>query len=343
MIYADEGNWSGEILSRASETEPMLAMVSLSRFVRFLRACVETPTIRIFEIPILEEKEARSYVQWNDTSREYEGGWIHELVEEQARTRPDAIAVVFEEEQISYGELNRQANVWAHRLRMEGVGADTAVGVCLERSVELVVGLLAVMKAGGAYLPLDPGYPEQRLGYMLEEAGARVVLTKGEVGSRLPATVVQLRMDGEAGEGEESDPKSEVEAGNLIYIIYTSGSTGRPKGVGNTHGGLRNRVKWMQSEYELSEEDGVMQKTPTSFDVSFWEFFWPLVSGARLVVARPEGHRDPEYLRGLIGMEEVTVVHFVPSMLGAFLERGGGRVRVCDKYFAVERRWERNR
>src|SRR5207237_7642482 len=218
-----------------------------------------------------------------------------------------------------------QINALAHTLQASGVGPEVLVGVCMERSIELVVALLAILKAGGAYVPLDPTYPQARLAYMIQDAQMPVLLTQRRWRDVLPADgihVICLDGDWKASENEEN-PASDVQPGNMAYMIYTSGSTGRPKGVINIHLGLCNRLHWMQQTYQLTTADRVLQKTPFSFDVSVWEFFWSLLTGACLVVARPGGHQDPAYLASLIAGERVTVMHFVPSMLTAFLGAQG--------------------
>jgi len=199
----------------------------------------------------------------------------------------------------------------------------------MERSLEMVVGLLGILKAGGAYLPLDPEYPPERLAYMLEDGAPTVLLTQGSAGSALPVglpaiPVVDLEQD-EAqwiGQSEQNPERSNAgsDARSLAYIIYTSGSTGQPKGAMNEHRGALNRLIWMQDAYGLGPGDAVLQKTPLSFDVSVWEFFWPLLNGARLVMAGAGGHKDPAYLSRIIREQEVTTLHFVPSMLQIFLE-----------------------
>jgi len=199
------------------------------------------------------------------------------------------------------------------------------VAVCLERSAELVVALLAVLKAGGAYVPLDPSYPAERLRFMLADSRAVLVLTDG-LRPHLPVEhdIPVLDLTTTAW-GEETARAGDYSCQRLsprhpMYVIYTSGSTGRPKGVVNEHAGVVNRLLWMQERYLLTAADAVLQKTPVSFDVSVWELFWPLLTGATLVMARPEGHKDPEYLATLIRTAGITTVHFVPSMLLAFLE-----------------------
>jgi amino acid adenylation domain-containing protein len=220
-----------------------------------------------------------------------------------ART-PAAVAVRYEGADVSYAELDRRANRLAHHLRGLGVGPESVVGVCLDRSVELVVALLGIHKAGGAYLPLDPDYPAERIHYVRADSGARVMIT--------PETFADLS-------GPDHDPDVAVLPEHPAYVIYTSGSTGRPKGVVIEHRGIVNRLLWMQEEYGLTGADRVLQKTPYSFDVSVWEFFWPLITGATLVMATPGGHRDPGHLARTLVAERITTVHFVPSMLRAFL------------------------
>ncbi|HKQ08224.1 MAG TPA: amino acid adenylation domain-containing protein, partial [Blastocatellia bacterium] len=228
-------------------------------------------------------------------------------------------------------ELNRRANQLAHYLRELGVGPDARVAICLERRLEMIVGLLGVMKAGGAYVPLDPAFPSERLGYMLEDSGPAVVLTQSHLRGLVETAaatyaVVELADDApfwqRYGEGNLEAPSNGVTPETLAYVIYTSGSTGKPKGVMVQHRSVVNRLVWMQSVYGLNSDDVVLQKTPFTFDVSVWEFFCPLIIGASLVVARPEGHKDPEYLRETIAGERITTIHFVPSMLQAFVDEG---------------------
>ncbi|MFD0787212.1 AMP-binding protein, partial [Micromonospora azadirachtae] len=247
-------------------------------------------------------------------------------IEQRAARTPDAVALRFEGASVTYAELNAAANRVAHRLRAAGVGPETLVGVCAERSVELVAGLLGVLKAGGAYLPLDPEYPADRLAFMLTDAAAPLVLVQEHLRGVLPetgATVLVLDDERTWADQPTTDPAPASGPEHLAYVIYTSGSTGRPKGVPNTHRGIVNRLDWMQRTYRIGPDDAVLQKTPASFDVSVWEFFWPLREGARLVLAKPGGHKDAGYLRDLLVAEAVTTTHFVPSMLTVFLAEEG--------------------
>jgi amino acid adenylation domain-containing protein len=249
---------------------------------------------------------------------------LHAPFEAQAARTPNAVALAFEGGTMTYGELDRRANQVAHRLRRHGVGAEVRVGVCMERGPEMVAALLGILKAGGAYVPLDPDYPRDRLAWMLDDAGVAVLLAQPHLRGTLPphgAATVEIDPAFAAVAGEPETPVAgEADPAALAYVIYTSGSTGRPKGAGNAHAGVANRLAWMQAEYGLAPADAVLQKTPFSFDVSVWEFFWPLSVGARLVLARPGGQRDAAYLARLIEREGITTAHFVPSMLAAFLE-----------------------
>ena len=297
-------------------------------FLTLLSAVMEDPDRKISDLPLLApEEQAKVLVDWNATATAYPETTIHRLIEEEVRRSPQATALVLEERGMSYSELNYRANQLANYLRNLGVGPDTLVAVCIERSFEMVVALLGILKAGGAYVPVDPGYPADRQDYMIRDAGASVILTQAKFAARLSTMgghVLALdenwnQVAGQPGENLEDF----AQPGDLAYVIYTSGSTGQPKGAMNTHRGVCNRLLWMQDQYKLTGSDRVLQKTPFSFDVSVWEFFWPLMTSARLVLARPEGHKDPAYLVRLIREAGVTTLHFVPSMLRVFLEAEG--------------------
>ncbi|MGW4062899.1 non-ribosomal peptide synthetase/MFS transporter [Amycolatopsis sp. NPDC004747] len=301
-------------------TETVAGMAE--RLVTLLRSVVADPGRPVSELDLLGDQRDLVLNRWNDTAGEIPPGTLHSLVEAQVARTPDAPALTFRGASLSYRELDERANRLAHRLRDLGVGPGTLVGVFAQRSFELVVALLGVLKAGGAYVPLDPEYPADRLAFMLEDAAAPVVLTQAALRETLPpsdATVVVL--DDLTGPATPLEPLAGAE--DPAYVIYTSGSTGRPKGVPNGHRGIVNRLDWMQREYRLDGSDAVLQKTPASFDVSVWEFFWPLMTGARLVLAEPGGHKDAAYLRELLETEGITTAHFVPSMLSLFLAEPG--------------------
>ncbi len=295
-------------------------------FQTLLEGIVEKPTQNLLALPLVAATERHKILfEWNATESEYPSATsLHRLIEEQVERTPDTTALFFAGETRSYRELNNEANQLAHRLQQAGVGVETLVGVSMERSLEMVVALLAVLKAGGAYVPLDPTYPAERLVYMLEDAQVPILLTQTNVLARLPqskATPICVDPGWNVSATEPTtNPLNDVQANNLAYMIYTSGSTGKPKGVMNTHQGICNRLHWMQQAYQLESNDRVLQKTPFSFDVSVWEFFWPLLSGAGLVIARPGGHQDPAYLIKLIKEQQVTTLHFVPSLFQIFLQ-----------------------
>ncbi len=296
------------------------------RLPNLLDAARQMPHAPVKALPMLSAAEYRQLtVEWNATAVDYPRARpVHELIEQQAEAAPDVLALVFEEKQLSYRELNAAANRLAHRLIAAGVCPDTLVGICAERSIEMVVGLLATLKAGAAYVPLDPDYPAERLAYMLDDACNGLLLTRQSVWSRLDLEqdglqVMDLNM-ALAAHYPSTNPGIAVDPRQLAYAIYTSGSTGKPKGAGVPHCGLTNRLLWMQDTYRLTSADRVLQKTPFGFDVSIWEFFWPLMTGATLIVAKPGDHQDPARLAKLIQRHGITTLHFVPAMLQAFVE-----------------------
>jgi amino acid adenylation domain-containing protein len=307
------------------------------RYLCLLAAMLADPAAAVDEASLLSDAEQeRILADWSRGPvgaapglEATVGATLHGLVEAQASRTPDALAVSAPGGTLTYTELDERAAALARRLAGLGVTVDDPVAVCVPRSVDLPVALLAILKAGGAYVPLDPEYPQARLDYMLEDCGAKVALVQAgleEMAAAVPYTIV-LGAEGPAADDDMPAPDvalPQVPDSAAAYVIYTSGSTGRPKGVPNPHRAVVNHMAWMQEQYALGADDVVLQKTPTSFDVSVWELFWPLMTGARLLFAAPGGHLDPVYLRGLIEAERVTTVHFVPSMLGVFLEEALG-------------------
>ena len=300
----------------------------LGHYQTLLESVVLQPEAALETFAILPESERQQVLHgWNATGAVFPAEQcVHHLFEDQVVRAPKDVAVVFEGDTLTYAELNARANQLAAYLRSLGVMPDTRVAVCLERGFEMVIALLGILKSGSAYVPLDPTYPKDRLRFMIEDAAPVVTLTQTAYLELLP----------ESGPGFEIFDLSQTEdwqhlpsnntdiaglsARHLAYVIYTSGSTGQPKGVMVEHHGVCNRLQWMLGQHPISNRDAVLQKTPFGFDVSVWEFFWPLASGARLVMARPEGHKDPDYLTRTIREQRITTTHFVPSMLQAFLE-----------------------
>src|SRR5579864_2335754 len=287
-----------------------------ARLVRLLEAVAGDPSERIGSIDILGGAEREEILrEWNDTGRAVPESTLPELFEGQVEKSGEATAVVFEETRLTYAELNRRANQVAHLLIEQGVGPESIVALAVPRSIEMIVGLLGILKAGAAYLPLDAEYPKERLAFMLEDARPACVLTVCELAGELAEQGRLVVLDGEEtrealaskpgsnpGEGERVQA---LRASHPAYVIYTSGSTGTPKGVVVTEAAIVNRLVWMQSAYALRWDDCVLQKTPSSFDVSVWEFFWPLIEGAQLLL---------NYLRTLVGEELIaTLNHYAVS------------------------------
>jgi amino acid adenylation domain-containing protein len=326
LVEIPDGLW-GKLVYNTDLFDRSTVERMATRFGALVEAIVAAPDTPVSTLDIMDAGETALVTgAWNDTAADFpDAATLHGIIEQQVVRTPDAVAVTFEGASLNYAQLNAMANRIAHRLRAVGVGEETLVGVCAERSLELVAGLLGVLKAGAAYLPLDPEYPADRLAFMVSDAAAPVVLVQSHLQDVLPpadATVLVLDHEDEwAGQPIHNPPPTTAD--HLAYVIYTSGSTGRPKGVPNTHRGIVNRLDWMQKRYGLTVGDAVLQKTPASFDVSVWEFFWPLQTGARLVLAKPGGHKDAGYLRDLLVDERITTTHFVPSMLTVFLGEDG--------------------
>jgi amino acid adenylation domain-containing protein/FkbM family methyltransferase len=343
ILTVTEGEWG--LVGTFEYNTDLFDARTIAAMARHLETMLEgiaaDPDRCVSALPLLTDAERAQLAAWNATEVDYPThDCLHELVAAQAARAPDAVALVFEGQTLTYSELDRRANQLAHELQALSVGPDVPVALCMERSIELVVGLLGVLKAGGAYVPLDPEYPAERLRLMLADCQAPVLLmaaspgkqtsrqadkdTVGPEGFPFALSVIDLIADWpRIAQQPAHPPASGVALSNLSYIIYTSGSTGVPKGAMVPHEGICNRLRWMQETYQLTASDRVLQKTPYSFDVSVWEFFWPLIAGAPLVLARPGGHRDPGYLIEIIRSAQITTLHFVPSMLQMFVDEPG--------------------
>ncbi|MEU2117481.1 amino acid adenylation domain-containing protein [Streptomyces sp. NPDC016459] len=331
----------------AARLDQVTVAVLANRFTALLRTLVAEPDRTVARTDLLSAREHEHLTALNATAHPVPEATLASLFAAWAARTPHAPAVVFEDTTLSYAELDRRAEALARRLRARGAGPEQYVAVAVPRSAELMVALLGVLKAGAAYLPVDLDYPADRVAFMLADSGARLVVTTTEAAGRLPDApdleplVVSAEEHAEAHAREQAQEHSEEYAqehahkydtsvagtpvraagpDHPAYLIYTSGSTGRPKGVAVTHRAVVNRLAWMQSAYGLTADDRVLQKTPSSFDVSVWEFFWALTEGATVVLARPDGHRDPAYLARLMADRRITTTHFVPSMLAAFVQ-----------------------
>ncbi|WP_083870788.1 non-ribosomal peptide synthetase [Nocardia aobensis] len=307
------------------------------RFLAYLnRFLTADPAEPIAAVPVITEAERDEVLrQWNATAVPEQPGTLADRFGAQARATPNAIALEYDGDTLTYEQLRRRADRLARMLIARGAGPDTVVGLAMRRSLDLVVGMYAIVRAGAAYLPIDPDHPAERTAHILEQAAPLCVLTaaRDEVDLPVDVAVIDVQQLDPADSGAEppitdADRRAPLRRDHLAYVIFTSGSTGKPKGVGITHAAIVNRLAWMQHRYPLDDSDTVLQKTPATFDVSVWEFFWPLQIGARLVIAAPDGHRDPAYLARVIAEKGVTTAHFVPSMLSVFVTDTD--VRDCD-------------
>jgi amino acid adenylation domain-containing protein len=305
-----------------------LAATLATHFTGMLDSLVAQPGAEVDQItPLSPGEESAVLAAGCGPRREACARNLAELLREQFARTPDRTAVEFAGESLTYAQLSERAEALARALRSLGAGPDRIVAVAAERSVELVVAVIGIVLAGAAYVPIDPSQPSARRDLVYEDLKPVATLATHSVYHAWHGRVQRLRLISELADGTAAMPGpgstvADPEPGHLAYVIYTSGSTGRPKCVGNTHEGIVNRLAWMQSYYPIDVSDAVLHKTPTTFDVSVWELYWPLVTGARLVVAEPNRHSDPEYLAQLICGQRITVCHFVPSMLRAFVHAG---------------------
>lgn len=300
-------------------------------FINIVRYVLQNPHDKLSSFSFLSDEERTLILdQWNDTRRNWpEVLPLYRRFEQCAQQAPDATALVFCDRQLSYHDLHQQSDMLCSVLQQHGVTPGSVVGICLHRSLEMVIGLLGILKTGAAYLPIEPNHPVERIQYMLRDANVSQVLTTTSCSEHLDACDVEtIVLDGEHSKWREKAKaaarrpldESAYCINDGAYIIYTSGSTGRPKGVLVSHFAIDNRLQWMQEAYALNSSDRVLQKTPYTFDVSVWEFFWTLSVGACLVLAEPERHKESLYLVDLIQKEKITCAHFVPSMLQLFLQ-----------------------
>ncbi|WP_010099279.1 non-ribosomal peptide synthetase [Ornithinibacillus scapharcae] len=301
-----------------------------SHIYQLIHSVIDAPNTPLSAIPMLTESEREILLhKWNDTEEllDYRRSII-EYFEEQVRKTPFHRALKYEGKALKYEELNERSNQLAYYLMKKGVKPGDYVGISMYRSIEMIVSLLGILKTGAAYVPLDPDFPKDRINHMIKDTNMEIVLVHPDTkkvfeGTGMSINLVDLvQQKPELYQMEKVNPSVQLDQESVAYVLYTSGSTGKPKGVEVKHTGVSNRLLWMQRYFQLQDYDCVLQKTPYSFDVSVWEFFWPLMTGATLVMAKRDGHRDPEYLQRIIMEESITTIHFVPSMLAQFLEFG---------------------
>lgn len=303
----------------------------MGHFQVLLEAIVANPAQRISELPLLTDDERHQLiVEWNDTQTDYpKDSCLHHLFEQHVKQQPDAVAMLYENEQISYGQLNQRANQLAHYLRTLGVGPDVRVGLAVERSVEMVIGILGILKVGGAYVPLDAAYPSERLAFMVEDTQSAVLLTQARLVETLPmdgAKVVRLDADWQTIAKESTENvESGVTPEDLAYVIYTSGSTGRPKGIAIRHRGVVNNISDLNERYRVGSLDRVLALSSLSFDMCVYEVLGTLAAGAAIVMPAARLERDPAHWAELIVQHKVTVWNSAPSLLEMLVDQVSGR------------------
>ncbi|MFW3371131.1 non-ribosomal peptide synthetase, partial [Rhodococcus sp. SB1D] len=298
----------------------------VDRLLRILSTVSATPDVLVGDIPVLSQSESEQVLAQAVSAGSLcsDNATLVSLFDEQVARTPNSVALAMDAIELTYAEFDAKVNQLARHLISEGVGPEQLVGVAMRRSIDLVVAIYAVLKAGGAYVPIDPDHPAERTEYVVEAADPVLILTTARdqfasTGRRM-VTVEALNLDGFPSRRiADSERNSPLRSQNTAYLIFTSGSTGRPKGVAITHSATVNQLVWAQATYRLDCSDVVLHKTPITFDISVWELFWTLQTGAKLVIAVPDGHRDADYLAKTIAQERVTTVHFVPSMLSAFM------------------------
>ncbi|QDF36235.1 non-ribosomal peptide synthetase [Bradyrhizobium symbiodeficiens] len=334
LVYYGDDNETGyrfDIVANSVRYSSRELEAHRDRWVMLLNECAVKPETICGRVDIVSATERECVVrQFNSSKRSYDDRLIHEFFEERVKTVPTATALSIGDASLTYEQLNCRANRLAHFLRSRGAGPGTLIPACFERSAEMVIALLGILKCGAAYVPIDPTLPKDRIAAMLADVAPSILLSIQALRAGLPASTAEIvLLDGHADDiarfsGENMNSREVgLNQRSLAYVMYTSGSTGAPKGAMNEHRGVANRLQWMQDEYRLTGDDAVLQKTPFGFDVSVWEFFWPLFAGARLVMAEPLGHLDADYLKRVIRETTVTTIYFVPSMLATFLEGPG--------------------
>ncbi|CAM2828326.1 non-ribosomal peptide synthetase [Prescottella defluvii] len=344
--YDDDGDPVGmkASLTFASDLfdEPTVRSFA-DRFVRLLTAFVVKPTMPVGDVDLLDVDERASLLDGrNATAHRTEAATLVDLFDAQVVATPDAIALVAGDERITYAEFDARVNRLARRLIADGVGPESHVALAIRRSVDLLVGMYAVAKAGGAYVPVDPDQPAERTGYILEAAAPVCVLTTARDGVGIAGTWPVLEVDTvdltaySAAPVADADRLRPLDPRNTAYVIFTSGSTGRPKGVAVAHAAIVNQLLWMRAEYALDGTDAALLKTAATFDLSVWEFWSMATCGGRLVIAAPDGHRDPGYLLDVLRDERVTTLHVVPSMLSMLMTTAdGGLPDSLRRIFAI--------
>ncbi|MEU6587293.1 amino acid adenylation domain-containing protein [Nocardia sp. NPDC046763] len=345
-MYAEDGSPAEIVIEFSYATDlfdESTVWSFIDRFARVLDAIVTDASVAVGEIDLLDAGErARTLVDLNDTRHEIEPGLLLDGYRRAVAEFPTRVAVSFEGRQLTYSEFDARVNQVARLLIAQGVGAESLVGLAMRRSLDLAVGMYAIVTAGGAWVALDPDHPAERIAYILETAQPACVLTTTADAVVLPDEIRALHLDTVALDEFSVEPVADAELrrpvrpDNPAYVIFTSGSTGQPKGVTISHGAIHNQTTWMLAQHPMSPRDVYLQKTATTFDLSLWGYFLPLRAGATLVIATPDGHRDFDYIAETIAAQGVTVTDFVPSMLSVFAAHARpGSMPTLRKVFVI--------
>lgn len=324
QLTENEGGLKGGFEYSSALFKPSVIARMSRHLLNILEYVTAMPDRKVSEIPILTDDERSQILNdFNNTQAAYsKEKVISEFFEEQAEKTPGAVAAIFENRSLTYDELNKKSNQLARLLREKGVKQGSFTGIMLERSLEMIIGILAIEKAGGAYLPIDPNYPKERINYILKDSGAALLLTQKKFVSVPTEEKIEKIFidDGSLYKGDNSNLRDKASPNSVAYVIYTSGSTGKPKGVMIEHHSLINRLEWMQKKYPINSDDTILQKTAFTFDVSVWEMFRWGMCGAKVCFLEPGAEKDPGKIVDAIEKNNITVIHFVPSMLTVFLE-----------------------
>ncbi len=338
-IFSDANALKIEVKAKEISVENHLSYFNIHRGVlHFIKVVSKNLDKQVNYLPLVNRFDSNNILKkWNNTQTHYNfSASLSAEFERQVDDTPMSIAIKYYDKSLTYFELNQKANQLAYHLVKNGFGSNDFICIYMERSIEMVVAILGILKAGGAYIPIDVTLPEKRICAILEDCQSKTILTHDKVIDnihKIPGAINCINLDNDSI-FQLHPTKNLPERSNLghpAYVIYTSGSTGAPKGVVIEHKAILNRLYWMQQKYQLDSSDVVLQKTPYSFDVSVWEFFWPLITGAKLVIAAVDGHKDSDYLMGLIERDKITTLHFIPSMLNIFLQNNRALYDHCLK------------
>jgi amino acid adenylation domain-containing protein len=325
VLWDNIKNYNGKLVYNSNLFEKSTIDRLKDNYLTLLKSIISSVDIPVSKLEIISNKERDIINRWNDTACPYsDNKRIHDFLEEQSLTNPDDVAVIFEGTSITFGELNSRSNRLAHHLIISGIKPGSMIGMCMDRSIEMIIAIYAILKAGGVYVPIDSSYPEDRLSFIIDDAKISRIITHKNAVTKIEKLKCDLIVIDSVLTGfekfSEDNPKVNLSPRDLAYIIYTSGSTGKPKGVMIEHHSVVNRLEWMQKRYPIKKGDVILQKTAVTFDVSIWELFWWSFYGASVCMLIQGGEKNPEAIVNTVEKYSVTVMHFVPSMLHIFLE-----------------------